>query len=598
VEGSLRILKERLAAAPASWVGPRLQFGLDPLVFHLVITRNPQEAAKSIRRALDEVGKLRCVTTFWRANPLAEGSVQPGMRRKLEALSRRLRDVLENTLRSGLVPREAERRRRVLADMDDPDRTTYVVGCVIVSPLSINDDAIRPLPTGVSPSGMLAHPGVWTAILSGDRGSIGAGLIQKVAEGRVVLYPEARRDPEEAPVLAGRTPLGAPVYVHLGAWGRAQHILVAGPTGRGKSVTAMRLVRGAMRAGAMPLILDTKGEMVRGEGRGVFGLPVLDPAARDVRWPPWTLPAAHALLPRIRERMTRRPDGRAVLRKEDIRAALERANPDILTSVTLLSQLLRFISGGEIDLNPSEFAARYVRRLLESAAWLSLDGPLSLAAGMAREAEVVLREAFGERGVRQIVSPEAPFRHLVVADAWGFGDLLRDEGAVVSFRTAAGLIGRRGDELLSDLYAFVLGLVISAIITARETSGQRRRVLLYVEEAHRVRDLVEAMLRLLRAFDVSVMLVTQSFAELTPASLEQIRHFLVMGPPVGMLRDLFSRLGVPYAPEPFVPAEPYGVGVYISLSSGRPAPPQVVRVDLSPDEQKDILGRGREAVEL
>lgn len=594
----VRITMDRLAAAPVRWVGPIVQFGMNPpLAFHRVVTRNPVAAAASIRRALDEAKSIRVVVTFWRVGPIPDGSASPRMSRALALFSRRLLDVLWNMLRSNLTPKEADLVRRVLANSKDPECVTYVVGCVLVSSLSLRDVAIQPLPTGVSPSSMLAHPGVWTAILSGDRNTIGARLIGDVAQGRVILYPEVRLNLDEAPILAGRTPLGAPAYIHLGALGRAQHILVTGPTGRGKSVTAMRLVLGAIEKNVIPLVLDTKGEMVR-EGKGIFGLPVLDPADRNVGWPPWTLPVAHALFPLLREGATRQADGKLVIQKETIESALKQSNSQLLTSANLLTQLLRFVSGGQVDLNPSDFAERYASHLLKNLAWLTLGGSLSLAARMAMQAEFVLREILGEERARQLISPEAPFRHLVVGAESGFGSLLEGKGAVISFRTAASLIGRRGDELLSDLYAFVLSLVVSAILTARESAGYRRRVLLYVEEAHRVRDLIEQMLRLLRAFDISVMLVTQSIEELTPASLEQIRHFLVMGPSANMLEGLFGKLGVPYNPKPFVPAEPYGVGVYISMASGRPAPPQIVRVDLSPEEHGMILGHVGRRVEL
>jgi len=266
----VRITMDRLAAAPVRWVGSIVQFGMNlPLAFHRVVTRNPVAAAASIRRALDEAKSIRVVVTFWRVGPIPDGSASPRMSRALALFSRRLLDVLRNMLRSNLTPKEADLVRRVLANSEDPECVTYVVGCVLVSPLSLRDVAIQPLPTGVSPSSMLAHPGVWTAILSGDRNTIGARLIGDVAQGRVILYPEVRLNLDEAPILAGRTPLGAPVYIHLGALGRAQHILVTGPTGRGKSVTAMRLVLGAIEKNVIPLVLDTKGEMVR-EGKGSF----------------------------------------------------------------------------------------------------------------------------------------------------------------------------------------------------------------------------------------------------------------------------------------------------------------------------------------
>jgi hypothetical protein len=94
------------------------------------------------------------------------------------------------------------------------------------------------------------------------------------------------------------------------------------------------------------------------------------------------------------------------------------------------------------------------------------------------------------------------------------------------------------------------------------------RVLLYTEEAHRVRGILEQMMRITRAFGISVLVVTQHLNDLTDEALEQVRGLAMMGPDVASLDALFKRLSIPYPAWPFIREGKYGKGVFVERGSG------------------------------
>jgi hypothetical protein len=572
------------------WIGPDLRGPGGRQVFHQVHPGGP-DADEAIR----EMYRLHVV--FVRMDQGAQSNIPE---RLMGAISSWRASILAHIKaglnRPGRPEEERRRRARLLADMTG-ERAAYAsLGFVAVSHALFRRKSIYPLPGAVPPSRVVGHRVASLICVARDNSQIprdkalAQEIASRIASGKIPLPPLTRVSDEDLPILIGETDLGAPVIFPLGSATQASHLAIIGPTGRGKTVLAKRIVRQARGRGVTPIILDTKGEMYERGGRGFLDLPVFSPTSKEAMWPAWSFPAAHKLWQEIIGRVDRR-NGEIRVARGAVAEAVEACKDELTLSSQMLGQLVGFASAGWVSLNTSEFASGLIGALKENLDWLNglkassyEEAIFSMSRHIALIGSRLLQQRLGREAI-PLLGENAPYRHLF------FGSQkpspLLKQGGIVTFKT---LVGSVGDELLTEFYRYVLQLVVSAIVAMRHTGTAPPRVLLYTEEAHRVSGILEQMVRTTRAFGISVMIVTQSHAELSDQLLEQLRGLVVMGPSRELLGGLFERLSVPYPADPFIRAGVHGKGVFLGRSKAVIDFPVPFTVELSPEERLAILG--------
>jgi hypothetical protein len=572
------------------WIGPDLRGPGGRQVFHQIHPGKP-DADEVVR----EMQRLHVV--FVRMDQDAQSGIPGRLARAISVWRNSILAHVKAALNMPGRPKEEQQRlSRLLADMIS-ERAAYAsLGFVAVLPVLFSGSSVYPLPGAVPPSRVVGHQVASLICVARGGGKItkdealAREVASRIASGKIPLPPLTRVLEEELPILIGETDLGVPVIFHLGSATQASHIAILGPTGRGKTVLAKRIVRQARERGVTPIILDTKGEMYEG-GRGFLGLPVFSPTSREAMWPAWSFPAAHRLWREIIARADRR-NGEIRIARESVARAVDASRDELMLSSQMLGQLVEFASTGWVSLNTSEFAFSLIGALKEKLDWLrSLKAPsheeaiFSMSRHIALIGAMILHRQLGQEAV-PLLGENAPYRHLFFGSQEP-SPLLR-HGGIVTFQT---LVGSVGNELLKEFYTYVLQIIVSAIVAMRHAGTAPPRVLLYTEEAHRVgSDILEQMARTTRAFGISVMLVTQSHTELSKELLEQLRGLVVMGPSRELLGSLFERLAVPYPVDPFIRAGIHGNGVFLGRSKAVIDFPVPVTVKLSPEEKLVILG--------
>jgi hypothetical protein len=579
----------RLVGMGAQWIGPDLRGPGGRQVFHQVHPGDP-DADKAIR----EMYRLHVI--FVRMDQGAQGNTPEQLARAISDWRTSILARIKASLnRPGHPEEERRRRSRLLADMVG-ERAAYAsLGFVAVLPALFRGKSVYPLPVAVPPSGVVGHRVASLICVAKDDGkfpkdkALAQAIASRIASGKIPLPPLARVSEEDLPVLIGETDLGAPVIFHLGSATQASHLAIIGPTGRGKTVLAKRIVRQARGRGVTPIILDTKGEMYGG-GRSFLDLPVFSPTSKEAMWPAWSFPAAHKLWQEISARADRR-NGEIRIARGTVADVVDVSKGELALSSQMLGQLVGFASAGWVSLNTSEFASGLIGALKEKLDWLNglrasshEEAIFSMSRHIALIGARLLQQRLGREAI-PLLGENAPYRHLFFGSQ-GPSPLLK-QGGIVAFKT---LVGSIGDELLTAFYRYVLQLIVSAIVAMRHAGTAPPRVLLYTEEAHRVSGILEQMARTTRAFGISVMIVTQSHAELSDQLLEQLRGVVVMGPSAQLLEGLFKRLAVPYPADPFIRAGVHGKGVFLGRSEAVIDFPAPFAVVLSPEERLAILG--------
>jgi hypothetical protein len=580
---------KRLVGMGTQWIGPDLRGPGGRQVFHQIHPSGP-DAGEAIR----EMHRLHVI--FVRMDQGAQNSIPERLARAISAWrSSILAHVKAILNRPGRPEEERRRLSRLLDDMIG-ERAAYAsLGFVAVLPVLFRGKAVYPLPGAVPPSKVVGHQVASLICVARDNGKIprdkalAREIASRIASGKIPLPPLIRVSEEDLPILIGETDLGAPVIFHLGSATQASHLAILGPTGRGKTVLAKRIVRQARGRGVTPIILDTKGEMYGG-GRSFLDLPVFSPTSREAKWPAWSFPVAHRLWQEISARADRR-NGEIHIARGVVAKAVEASKDELTLSSQMLGQLVRFASAEWVSLNTSEFASDLIGSLKENLDWLNglkasshEEAIFSMSRHIASIGARLLHQRLGREAV-PLLGENAPYRHLFFGSREP-SPLLR-QGGIVTFQT---LLGSIGNELLTEFYTYVLQLIVSAIVAMRHAGTAPPRVLLYTEEAHRVSGILEQMARTTRAFGISVMIVTQSHAELSDQLLEQLRGLVVMGPSRDLLEDLFERLSVPYPADPFIRAGVHGNGVFLGRSMAVIDFPVPVTVKLSLEERLAILG--------
>ena len=557
------------------WIGPELRGPGGRQVFCQVDPNRPG-AAKALQDA------LRLHVIFVRADPSAQKNAPKSLAHAIALWWSQILEHVKAKLKSPALPREERNRlSRLLADVGRGEQAAYAsLGFVAVLPHPVNDQAVSLLPVSIPPSRVVGHQVCNQIIVARDgqipkEEALSRAIASRIASGRIPMPPLIHVVEEELPIQIGVTDLDAPVVFHLGSASQAAHFAILGPTGRGKTVLAKRMTLQAMQLGVTPVILDTKGEMFEG-GRGFLNLPVFSPTSKDAMWPAWSFPAAHRLWQEISARADRR-DGRVRITQKAIVEAVDASQDQLTLSSQMLGQLVRFASSGWISMNPSQFAAdltgavkaSLAKALQENPSWLG--GPkassreeaiFGMSQYIAQIGADLLRRQLGREAV-SLLGENAPYQHLFLGS--GAPSPLLKQGGIVTFQT---LLGSVGDELLTAFYTYVLQLIVSAIVAMRFAGTAPPRVLLYTEEAHRVRGILEQMMRITRAFGISVLVVTQHLNDLTDEALAQVRGLVMMGPDVASLEALFRRLSIPYPAWPFIREGEYGKGVFVGRGSG------------------------------
>jgi len=579
----------RLVGMGTQWIGPDLRGPGGRQVFHQIHPGGP-DAGEAIR----EMHRLHVI--FVRMDQGAQNSIPKRLAMAISDWRASILARVKAILNSPGRPEEERRRlSRLLADMIG-ERAAYAsLGFVAVLPVLLRGKAVYPLPGAIPPSKVVGHQVASLICVAKGNGKISNDealareIASRIASGKVPLPPLTCVSEEELPIVIGVTDLGAPVLFPLGSPTQASHLAILGPTGRGKTVLAKRIVRQARWRGVTPIILDTKGEMYGGGG-SFLDLPVFSPTSKEAMWPAWSFPAAHRLWREIIARADRRNGGIRVARGAVVRA-VDVSGDELTLSSQMLGQLVGFASAGWVSLNTGEFASDLIGALKEKLDWLSglkassqEEAIFSMSRHIALIGARLLHRRLG-REAAPLLGENAPYRHLF------FGSQkpspLLKQGGIVTFQT---LVGSVGDDLLTEFYNYVLQLIVSVIVAMRHAGTAPPRVLLYTEEAHRVSGVLEQMVRTTRAFGISVMIVTQSHAEMTQQLLEQLRGLVVMGPSRDLLEGLFQRLSVPYPADPFIRAGVHGQGVFLGRSKAVIDFPVPVTVTLSPEERLAILG--------
>jgi hypothetical protein len=585
-----RWVVSRLVGMGTQWIGPDLRGPGGRQVFHQIHPGDP-DAGDAVR----EMYRLHVV--FVRMDQDAQGNIPERLMRAISSWRASILAHIKASLnRPGLPKEERRRRSRLLADMMG-ERVAYAsLGFVAVLPVIFRKKTVYPLPGAVPPSRVVGHRVASLICVARDNGKIpkdkalAQEIASRIASGKIPLPPLIRVSEEDLPILIGKTDLGAPVIFPLGSATQASHLAIIGPTGRGKTVLAKRIVRQARERGVTPIILDTKGEMYERSGRSFLGLPIFSPTSKEAMWPAWSFPAAHKLWQEIIERVDRR-NGEIQIARGTVAKVVDGSKDELTLSSQMLGQLVEFASIGWVSLNISEFASDLIGALKERLDWLNSlkassheEAIFSMSRHIALIGAKLLHQRLGQEAV-PLLGENAPYRHLF------FGSQkpspLLKQGGIVTFQT---LVGSVGDDLLKKFYTYVLQLIVSAIVAMRHAGTAPPRVLLYTEEAHRVSETLEQMVRITRAFGISVMIVTQGHKELTDGLLEQLRGVAVMGPSTQLLEGLFERLGVPYPADPFIRAGVHGKGVFLGRSKAVIDFPVPFTVELSPEERLAILG--------
>jgi hypothetical protein len=579
----------RLVGMGTQWIGPDLRGPGGRQVFHQMHPGGP-DADKAIR----EMYRLHVI--FVRMDQGAQSNIPERLMRAISSWRASILAHIKAGLnRPGRPEEERRRRARLLADMMG-ERAAYAsLGFVAVLPVLFREKSVYPLPGAVPPSRVVGHRVASLICVARDNGQIPKDkalaqvIASRIASGKIPLPPLTRVSEEDLPILIGGTDLGAPVIFPLGSATQASHLAIIGPTGRGKTVLAKRIVRQARGRGVTPIILDTKGEMYGG-GRSFLDLPVFSPTSREAMWPAWSFPAAHKLWQEIIGRVDRR-NGEIRVARGAVAEAVEASKSELTLSSQMLGELVEFASAQWVSLNISEFASDLIGTLKEKPDWLSglrasshEEAIFSMSRHIALIGAKLLHQRLG-REASPLLGENAPYRHLFFGSQKP-SPLLR-QGGIVTFQT---LLGSIGDELLTKFYTYVLQLIVSAIVAMRHAGTAPPRVLLYTEEAHRVSGILEQMARTTRAFGISVMIVTQSHAELSNQLLEQLRGLVVMGPSRELLEGLFERLSVPYPADPFIRVGVRGTGVFLGRTKAVIDFPVPFTVELSPEERLAILG--------
>jgi hypothetical protein len=579
----------RLVGMGTQWIGPDLRGPGGRQVFHQMHPGGP-DADKAIR----EMYRLHVI--FVRMDQGAQSNIPERLMRAISSWRASILAHIKAGLnRPGRPEEERRRRARLLADMMG-ERAAYAsLGFVAVLPVLLREKSVYPLPSAVPPSRVVGHRVASLICVAKDNGQIPKDkalaqvIASRIASGKIPLPPLTRVSEEDLPILIGGTDLGAPVIFPLGSATQASHLAIIGPTGRGKTVLAKRIVRQARGRGVTPIILDTKGEMYGG-GRSFLDLPVFSPTSKEAMWPAWSFPAAHKLWQEIIGRVDRR-NGEIRIARGTVARVVEASESELTLSSQMLGQLVEFAGTGWVSMNTSEFASDLIGALKENLDWLNgLKAPsqeeaiFSMSRHIALIGAKILHQRLG-REAAPLLGENAPYRHLF------FGSQkpspLLKQGGIVAFQT---LVGSIGDKLLTVFYTYVLQLIVSAIVAMRHAGTAPPRVLLYTEEAHRVSGILEQMARTTRAFGISVMIVTQSHAELSNQLLEQLRGLVVMGPSRELLEGLFERLSVPYPADPFIRVGVRGTGVFLGRTKAVIDFPVPFAVELSPEERLAILG--------
>jgi hypothetical protein len=540
---------------------------------------------------------------FVRADPSAQNNAPKSLAGAIAHWWSQILEHVKAKLKSPSLPREERNRlSRLLADVGRGEQVAYAsLGFVAVLPQPVNDQAVSLLPVSVPPSRVVGHRVCNQIIVARDgripkEEALSQEIASRIASGRIPMPPLIPVVEEELPIQIGVTDLGAPVVFHLGSASQASHFAILGPTGRGKTVLAKRMTLQAIQLGVTPVILDTKGEMFEG-GRSFLNLPVFSPTSEDVKWPAWSLPVAHRLWQEINAR-TDRQNGKIRITQKAIVEAVDASKDQLTLSSQMLGQLVSFASSDWISLNPSQFATdlteamkmNLAKALRENPSWLSglkasnREEPIfSMSQYIAQIGADILRQRLGQE-VASLLGENAPYRHLFLGS--GAPSPLLRQGGIVTFQT---LLGSIGDELLTAFYTYVLQLIVSAIVAMRFAGTAPPRVLLYTEEAHRVRDILGQMMRVTRAFGISVLVVTQHLQDLKDEALEQVRGLVMMGPDIASLDALFKRLSIPYPAWSFIREGEYGKGVFVGRGSGVSFPVPI-DVRLTWKEKAILLG--------
>jgi hypothetical protein len=532
---------------------------------------------------------------FVRADPSALKGAPNSLANAISLWWSQILDHVKAKLKSPALPREElNRLSRLLADVGRGEQAAYAsLGFVAVLPQPVDNQAASLLPVSVPPSRVVGHQVCNQIIVAKDgqipkEEALSQAIASRIASGRIPMPPLIPVVEEELPIQIGVTDLDAPVVFHLGSASQASHFAILGPTGRGKTVLAKRMTLQAMQLGVTPVILDTKGEMFGG-GRSFLNLPVFSPTSKDAKWPAWSFPAAHRLWQEISARADRR-NGKIWIAQKEIVEAVDASMDQLTLSSQMLGQLVQFASSGWISLNPTQFATDLTEALKKNPSWLSglkasshEEAIFSMSQYIARIGADLLRQRLGQEAV-SLLGENAPYRHLFLGS--GAPSPLLKRGGIVTFQT---LLGSIGDELLTAFYTYVLQLIVSAIVAMRFAGTAPPRVLLYTEEAHRVRGVLDQMMRITRAFGISVLVVTQHLNDLTDEALEQVRGLVMMGPDIASLDDLFRRLSIPYPAWPFIREGEYGKGVFVGRGGGASFPVPI-DVKLTWQEKAILIG--------
>jgi hypothetical protein len=556
------------------WIGPELRGPGGRQVFHQV-DPNRQGAAKVLQDA------LRLHVIFVRADPSAQKSAPDSLARAIAVWWSQILEHVKAKLKSQIPREERNRLSRLLADVGRGEQVAYAsLGFVGVLPQPVNDPAVCLLPVSTPPSKVVGHQVCNQIIVARDgqipkEEALSQAIASRIASGRIPMPPLIPVVEEELPIQIGVTDLDTPVVFHLGSASQASHFAILGPTGRGKTVLAKRMTLQAMQLGVTPVILDTKGEMFKG-GRSFLDLPVFSPTSKDAMWPAWSFPVAHRLWQEISARADR-GNGKIRITQRAIVEAVDASKDQLTLSSQMLGQLVQFASSSWISLNPSQFAtdlteamkANLAKALRENPSWLGglkassrEEAIFGMSQYIAQIGADLLRQRLGQEAV-SLLGENAPYQHLFLGS--GAPSPLLKQGGIVTFQT---LLGSIGDELLTAFYTYVLQLIVSAIVAMRFAGTAPPRVLLYTEEAHRVRGVLDQMMRITRAFGISVLVVTQHLNDLTDEALEQVRGLVMMGPDVASLDALFKRLSIPYPAWPFIREGEYGRGVFVGRGKG------------------------------
>lgn len=449
------------------------------------------------------------------------------------------------------------------------------------------------------------------------------GKIEALWRGVIPLIQTSLPNPEEYPIAIGVNRDGIPVSIKLGGNQQARHLAIMGATGTGKSVTAQLIMKRALDQGMKVMAIDVKNEMVerdqKGQERALFDLNIINPFTGKIGfyWNMASMISALGSLMTNREEWLISRDGKVQVDAVAYDRLLNQHNDLIMLDCALVSDLVNALVFGREVINPSElfdFYTRYLRSrepLTASARSIVTGSDLipaihASAMGFAhyltklRDDRKITPQAYDA-----VLGDRAPYRHLILPSPESAN--IHFDSAVIHIRGFGMSVSGRED-VDNRIYGYLLHLIVTQLIRQQQRAaqtGQVPRWLLYVEEAHRLNPKwLESALRLFRAFNISMMIVTQSASdflsrgEATPM-FEQLAYTITMIPSKKDLELLMKALGEAYElPDWVFPKASYGHGVLLYRSGGRPAFPIPLQIKVPPDVLAEIRRvRGMEGVE-